>query len=126
MKCFSSKIMWIMRQGDERYRQVICYWSGQKLNFDFLENGLGIVSSPNFCKIFQEKGFSCYIIQSDQISLIECHYFLRYYATCLIQWFISQIVTSQISKLTIFLIKLFSTWLKSEKVCIYKHIPGLF
>ena len=27
------------------------------LNFDFLENGLGIVSPPHMCMIFQEKYF---------------------------------------------------------------------
>ena len=31
------------------------------LNFEFLEKGLGIVSPPHLCMIFQEKCFSCYI-----------------------------------------------------------------
>ena len=74
---------------------MICYWSREKLKFDFLEKGLGIVSPPNFGKIFQEKGFSCYIIPNDQISFFEYHYSLRYYAICLFQLFISQDVMSQ-------------------------------
>ena len=39
------------------------------LNFDLLEKGMGIVSSPPFCMIFQEKFFSCYTLLTDQISL---------------------------------------------------------
>ena len=32
------------------------------LNFDFLENGLGIVSPPHMCMIFQEKYFMLHSI----------------------------------------------------------------
>ena len=47
------------------------------LNFDVLENGLGIVSEPYFVIDYQEKCFSCYILITDQISLPDC-LFLRY------------------------------------------------
>ena len=49
------------------------------LNFDFLDKGLGIVSPPLFVYYVQEKDFSCYTLLTDQISLPDCHYFLRYW-----------------------------------------------
>ena len=49
------------------------------LNFDFLDNSLGIVSPPLFVYYFQEKYFSCYTLLTDQISLPDCPYFLRYW-----------------------------------------------
>ena len=55
------------------------------------------------CMIFQQKCFSCYILVTDQISLSDCIYFLRYvyWAICVFHLF-NQVVTSQISKLTSF------------------------
>ena len=42
------------------------YWSRDMLNFNFSENGLGLVFAPNVCvwlhMIFQEKCLSCYIL----------------------------------------------------------------
>ena len=35
------------------------------------------------CMIFQDKCSSCYIILTDQISLFDCIYFLRYWAMCI-------------------------------------------
>ena len=64
------------------------------LNFDFLDKGLGIVSLPHFVYIFQQKCPSCYILLTDQISLSGCLYFLRYWATCVLQLFVNQVVTS--------------------------------
>ena len=64
------------------------------LNFDFSENGLELVSPPHFVNEFQEKCFSCYILLTDQISLSDCLYFLRYWAICALQLFIDQAVTS--------------------------------
>ena len=49
------------------------------LNFDFLEKDLGIVSLPHLCMIFQEKCFSCYTLLTNQISLPDYLYFLRYW-----------------------------------------------
>ena len=46
------------------------------------------------CKIFQEKYFSCYILLIGIISLPGSLYFLRYWAICVLQLFVSQILTS--------------------------------
>ena len=53
------------------------------LNFDFLEKGLGIVSSPHFVYDFSGKMFL--MLYSDQISLSDCIYLLRYWAICVLQ-----------------------------------------
>ena len=52
------------------------------LNFQLLEKGLGLFSPPHFCMIFQEKHLSYYILLTDQISLPDCLYFLRYRVIC--------------------------------------------
>ena len=46
------------------------YWSRDKLNFDFLEKGLGTVSLPHFVYDFQQK-YVCYIVLPNQISLSD-------------------------------------------------------
>ena len=46
-------------------------------NFDFLGKGLEIL-----CIIFQEKCISYYTLLTDQISLSDCLYSLRYLAIC--------------------------------------------
>ena len=56
------------------------------LKFNFLEKDLGIVSPPHFM-VFQEKYFSCYVLLVDQILLLDCLYFLRYWAICVLQLF---------------------------------------
>ena len=71
------------------------------LNFDFLDKGLGIVSPAHFAYDFQQKCSSCYILLTDQISLPGCLYFLRYWAICVFQLFVNQVVTSWILKLTL-------------------------
>ena len=43
--------------------------------------------------IFQQKFFSCYILLTDQISLSDCFYFLRYQAICVVQFLVNQVVT---------------------------------
>ena len=53
------------------------------------------------CMIFKRKCSSCYILLSDQISLPSCFYFLRYWAICVLQLFVNQVVTSWILKLTL-------------------------
>ena len=40
------------------------------LDLDFFKKGLGLVSAPHFVHSFEEKYFSCYILLSDQISLL--------------------------------------------------------
>ena len=71
------------------------------LNPDLLEMGLGIVSPPHFVYDFKEKCFSCYILLTDQIQLSDGLYILRYWAICVLQLFVNQVVTSQILKLTL-------------------------
>ena len=46
------------------------------------------------CLIFPGKCFLCYILQTDQISLSDCLYFLRYCTICVFQLFVSQVATS--------------------------------
>ena len=48
--------------------------------FDFLEKGLIIVSPPRFVCDISRKFFPRYIYLSDQISLSDCLYVLRYWA----------------------------------------------
>ena len=50
------------------------------LNFDFLEKGLGILFPPHFEYDFSRKCLSCYALVTDQISLPDCIYFLRYWS----------------------------------------------
>ena len=56
------------------------------LNFDFLDRGLGIVSAAHFVHDFSTKMFVLlhYIVLTGQISLLECLYFLRYWAICVL------------------------------------------
>ena len=44
---------------------------------------------------FQEKCFSSYILLTDQMSLFDCLYFLRYRVICVLQLFVNQVVTSK-------------------------------
>ena len=46
------------------------------------------------CMIFEEKFFSFHLLITDQISLSDCLYFLRYRVICALQLFVSQVVTS--------------------------------
>ena len=68
------------------------------LNFDFLDKGLGIVSPAHFVYEFSTKMFLMYLL-SDQVSLPGCLYFLRYWAICVLQFLVNQVVRSKISKL---------------------------
>ena len=80
------------------------------LNFNFSERGLGLVYPPHFMYDFSEQRFSCYILLTDQISLSDCLYFLRYWAICVLRLFVNQAVTSQNLKLTLsFLSSRFAT-----------------
>ena len=44
------------------------------------------------CINFQEKYFSCCILLTDQISLSDCLFFLRYWSICVLQLFVNQVV----------------------------------
>ena len=67
-----------------------------------------------FSIIFEWKYFSCYILLIDQVSLSGCFYFVRYWAICVLQLFVSQVVTPWILKLTLIYQAVFSTWPKSH------------
>ena len=71
------------------------------LKFNFLDKGLGIVSSAHFAYDFQQKCSLCYILLTAQISLPGCLYFLRYWAACALQLFVNQSVTSWVLKLNL-------------------------
>ena len=69
--------------------EALEYWSQDMLKFDFLEKGLEIVSKIGFCVWFFKKTyFSCYALLTDQISLPDCLYFLRYWSICVLQLFV--------------------------------------
>ena len=55
---------------------------------------------PILCMIFQQKCSSCCALLTYQISLSGCLYFLKYWAMCVLQLFVNQVVTSQILILT--------------------------
>ena len=59
------------------------------LNFEFLEKGLGIVSPPHFVFDFSRKIFP--ILLTDQISLPDYLYFLRYWSVWVLQLFVNQV-----------------------------------
>ena len=62
----------------------------------------GLEPSHTFCMIFEEKYFSFYILVTDQISLHDCLYFVRYWAISVLQLFINHVMTSYILELTLF------------------------
>ena len=66
--------------------------------------------------IFQGKCFSCCILLTDPNSLPDCVFSLRYWSIYVLQLLISQIVISQILKLTLsFKSSRFSTRPKNEE-----------
>ena len=54
-------------------------------------NGVCLFLHHILCMIFQEKYFSFYILFTDQISLSDCFYFLRYWVICVLQSFVSSL-----------------------------------
>ena len=64
------------------------------LRFDILEKGLGLVATLYFVYDFQEKCFSYDILLTDQISLPDCLYFMRYWSIYVFQMFVSPICTA--------------------------------
>ena len=82
-----------------KLHKTLSYWfrdmlnfNFSELNFNFPENGLGLVFPPHFAYDFSH--FSCYILLTDQISLSDCLCFSRYWAICTLQLFFNQAVTS--------------------------------
>ena len=47
---------------------------------------------PIFDMIFEQEYFSCYILLTNQSSLTGCMYFMRYWAICVLQLFVKQVV----------------------------------
>ena len=64
------------------------------LNFHFSEKSLGLVSAPRFVYDFPSKMFLMLILLTEQMSLSDYLYFLRYWAICVLQLFVNQAVTS--------------------------------
>ena len=77
------------------------------LNFYFLDKGLRIVSRAHFVYDFSTKMFLVLFLLTDQISLPGCLYFLRYWAICVLQLIINQVVTQNFKVKIIFLIEPF-------------------
>ena len=84
------------------------------LNFYFLDKGLRIVSRAHFVYDFSTKMFLVLFLLTDQISLPGCLYFLRYWAICVLQLIINQVVTQNFKVKIIFLIEPF--FLHDQKV----------
>ena len=63
------------------------YWSRDMLKFDFQGKVLAMLLHDILCTIFQGKCISCCILLTDQISLLDWLYFLRYWAICVLQLF---------------------------------------
>ena len=64
------------------------------LKFHFSEKSLGLVSAPRFVYDFPSKMFLMLILLTEQMSLSDYLYFLRYWAICVLQLFVNQAVTS--------------------------------
>ena len=64
------------------------------LNFDFLDKGLGIVSPAHFVYDFSTKMFLMLNSINCQILFPGCLYYLGYWAICVLQLFVNQVVTS--------------------------------
>ena len=77
-----------MAYNENKQYITLDYWSGNMLNFDSLEKGLEIISPPHFVYDFLRKILSCYIQLTDQFSVSDCLYFLRYCAVCVLHLFV--------------------------------------
>ena len=69
--------------------------------FWFFINGSGNSFFTTFYAWFFNKNIPHVILSSNQISLSDCLYFLRYWAICILQLFINQVITSWILELTL-------------------------
>ena len=70
------------------------------LNFDFLDNGLGIVSTAHFVYDFLTKVFFMLYSINQPNFIAWLPLLLELLAICVLQLFVNQIVTSWILKLT--------------------------
>ena len=65
------------------------------LNFDFSKKSLGIASSPNYVYDFSRKMLLMLYSLTDQISMSDCLYFLRFWAICVLQLFVDQVMVCE-------------------------------
>ena len=92
-------------------------WSRDILNFDFIEKNLGIVSQLHFVYDFlKKKCFPWYILLSDQISFSDCLYFLRYWATRVLELFVNQQWFTKYLRLYFFNSSFHAKWHTTGKV----------
>ena len=73
----------------------------------FSKMGPGLVSSPHFVHDFVKEYISCCVLLTEQTSLSDCLYILRYMAICVLQSFLFQLVMSYLKFTLSFLIKSF-------------------
>ena len=106
LKCYTSVfIVW----------QVECYWKYIKTKlqttcfhfilsfFKKIKRGLELVSLPHFRHNFWRKmSLLLYSINCLNCHILNCHYFMRYSAICVLALFVNQVVTSSISRLALF------------------------
>ena len=64
------------------------------MHFLKIEKCLERVTLPHFVYIFEEKYLFCHIQLIDQVSLSGCLYFVKYWAICVLQLLVNQVVTS--------------------------------
>ena len=116
--------LWINSQKFDAVCFIVCQVKGYRnilklscrpltfyLIFSFLKKakrGLELVFLPHSLHSFWRKYFSCYILWIVQVSSSGCLYFVKYWAICVLQLFVNQVVTSWILKLRWF------TWLKKN------------
>ena len=97
--------MWNLRIVIQKYAQFWFFrkWSGNSF-------------STTFCVWFSKKLFLMLILLTDQTSLFDCLYFLRYWAICVLQLFVSDVCDVKNSEINlIFLIKPFFYVIKKSR-----------
>ena len=104
--CFYCKPSWGLLKYIETKLQTNCLY----LILIFVQNKNKSGNTPRpppptcpcfiFCIVLEEKYFSWYILLIGQVSLPCFLYFVKYWATFLLQLFLKQIMTSWILKLT--------------------------
>ena len=65
----------------------------QRYDFNISGKNLGLVFIPHFADNFSRKKVSpCYTLLVDKNSVSDSIYFLRYWAICVLQFFVNQVV----------------------------------
>ena len=76
--CFCCMPSWGLSKFIETKLQITCFYLILRL-FKKTKRGLELVPLPHFLHDFKDKYLSCYIILTDQISLSDCFYFVKYW-----------------------------------------------